>query len=149
MKRFWDKVDSSAGPSACWPWTGRRRPAGYGQIRVAGRTLGANRVALELTLGRPLAPGMKSLHSCDNPPCCNPAHLQEGTQAENIRQREERGRRNVTGARNPRAKLTVEDVREIRSLADRFSRRELAARFGVSGPSVSYIINGKTWTGIQ
>jgi len=33
--RFWSKVDQSAGPNACWPWTAYRNPGGYGEVNPA------------------------------------------------------------------------------------------------------------------
>src|ERR1035437_6125251 len=77
---FWSKVDRLGGPDACWPWMGARDQDGYGLFRppkaTRRPTQRAHRFALELKLGRPLAPGMQARHAvCDNPPCCNPAHL--------------------------------------------------------------------------
>lgn len=73
------------GPDECWPWRGstrkNRRGVPYGKLKVDGRTLYAHRVALELSGVRLTA---QSLHSCDNTLCCNPAHLRNGTQRENV-----------------------------------------------------------------
>jgi hypothetical protein len=91
--RFWPKVDLSAGPEACWPWTGATNgQRGYGIISRPGRSpdngppMYAHRVAYALTHGvvyDELPEGSEVCHSCDNPPCCNPAHLFLGTSADN------------------------------------------------------------------
>ena len=36
-KRFVDKVDTSAGPDACWPWTASRTSRGYGKYSLVSR----------------------------------------------------------------------------------------------------------------
>lgn len=82
--RFNEKVDRSGGPDACWPWTGSRNDRNYGQIGRGSDVLKTHRVAYELVNGPiPAAVGhhgtMLVLHRCDNPPCCNPAHLRLGT----------------------------------------------------------------------
>lgn len=98
IARFWAKVDRSGGPDACWPWTGPRNGDGYGQTTVGGRTVGAHRVAYARANGE-IPDGLSVLHDCDNRPCCNPAHLRVGTQAENISDMYSRGR-GVTGDRH-------------------------------------------------
>lgn len=51
----------------------------------------AHRRAFELTHG-PLEAGVHVLHACDNPPCCNPAHLFPGDQTLNMRDMVAKGR---------------------------------------------------------
>lgn len=85
-ERFWAYVDKSAGPDACWPWTGSKARYGYGTFNIRDRDrvgIRAHRFALELALGRRVGDGMYACHTCDNPPCCNPAHLFEGTPSQN------------------------------------------------------------------
>jgi hypothetical protein len=53
-------------------------------MRVGGRTTPAYRVAHELAIG-PIPEGMEVDHLCFNPGCCNPAHLEAVTPAENKR----------------------------------------------------------------
>jgi len=91
--RFWTKVDKTH-PSGCWVWTGSL-VRGYGQIAgmVNGkrRPVPAHRVAWELTNG-PIPDGLHACHKCDNPPCCNPAHLFLGTPQENLDDARQKGR---------------------------------------------------------
>ena len=90
-ERFWEKVDRSGGTDACWPWIGAIGVHGYGRVNLDGRSTGiASRVAWTLTFGDPGDLGV--LHRCDNPPCCNPAHLFLGTQLDNSRDMVAKGR---------------------------------------------------------
>lgn len=94
---FWANVDQSAGTEACWPYKGPTDRDGYG--RYMGRA--AHREAFAIATGR--GPTLFVLHTCDNRPCCQPLHLYEGTQEQNIRDRQERGR-SAVGTRNGRFK---------------------------------------------
>jgi hypothetical protein len=99
--RFWAKV--VVHPGGCWEWRGRRMPKGYGKLNRGTKTVYAHRLAFELRNG-PIPDGLYVLHKCDNPPCINPDHLFLGTQADNVRDRDTKGRGNF---RNnlPHAKL--------------------------------------------
>jgi hypothetical protein len=89
VARFWSRVDTSAGPEACWTWRGRAHP--YGAFDALGRGFRSHRVAYELSTGKD--PGdLLVCHSCDNPPCCNPNHLFVGTHLDNNRDRDAKGR---------------------------------------------------------
>jgi HNH endonuclease len=91
-KRFWSKVDKR-GPDECWPWTaGTAGKGGYGRFRMGDKRVQASRVAWEMEHGRPLPPELDALHSCDNPPCVNPAHIWPGTAADNVRDAVAKGR---------------------------------------------------------
>lgn len=91
---FHRHVDRSAGPLACWPWTGLRSK-GYGRFKVGDKNrYFAHRVAWELANG-PIRRDLGELvvmHTCDNPPCCNPAHLRLGTDADNQADMRAKGR---------------------------------------------------------
>ncbi len=79
--------------SGCWLWTGARRRRGYGSIYSAeiGSELIASRVALTIAKG-PIPDGLEACHTCDNPPCVNPAHLFAGTRGDNLRDMVAKGR---------------------------------------------------------
>lgn len=90
-----ERLDSNIrrdGADGCWPWIGGRTPRGYGQMMVRRRRVYVHRLMLEEALGRPIRPGLMALHRCDNPPCCNPSHLYEGSAKDNARDMHERGR---------------------------------------------------------
>jgi hypothetical protein len=79
---FWNRVDRSTGEDECWLWTGSRNGEGYGAVKVNGSRFPAHRMALALTTGY-CPPQLVACHRCDNPPCCNPAHLFWGTVYDN------------------------------------------------------------------
>ena len=155
LARFWSKVDQR-GPDDCWPWTGARSAKGYGRIGVTidGRKAGiiASRFSFLIYYG-PLPPGMMACHTCDNPPCVNPAHLFAGTAQTNAQDMVAKGRFRpaAPGRRNPRpyapaGKLSFADARLIRELhAEGQTQYMLAVQFGVSQPSISKVIRGETW----
>jgi len=87
----------------------------------------------------------------DNRRCCNPRHLFLGTHADNMRDRDRKGRTVVpparAGADNAQARLTERDVDEIRWVhAANHPRRALATAFGVSPSAITLIANRKTWS---
>lgn len=140
--------------AACWEWQGARHRAGHGYVwvprsvpRLGGRVHYAHRIAYELANG-PIEPGQSICHTCDNPACCNPAHLYAGTQTDNMRDMIERDRRDhARGSRIPHAALTDDLVREIRR---RFRAGERIASIVRDMPAsfttVSAAAHGKSWT---
>lgn len=91
VERFWSKVDRR-GPDECWPWKGSRNPDGYGSFSYQGRQARAHRMAWMLANGAVPEAGKLICHSCDNPPCCNPAHLWPGTPSDNMKDCYAKGR---------------------------------------------------------
>lgn len=106
----WTRVDIRE-PDECWPFLGARNAKGYGQMRVKMRQHPAHRLAYATATGT--EPGdLCVLHRCDNPPCCNPAHLFLGTHGDNNRDTAAKGR-TARGELHHKAKLTAEQVRTI------------------------------------
>lgn len=149
---FWSSL-SSSDPNDCWEWQKARNGDGYGSVFLFGRPIKTHRLAWELAYG-PIPEhesyhGMCVCHHCDNPPCCNPAHLFLGTHRENALDRRSKGRdqyqkRNwANGERQGAAKLTDADVAQMRLLRDAGWRvKELAEHFSVSRGHVSVVVRG-------
>jgi hypothetical protein len=144
-ERFWSKVDRSAGPEACWLWIASRGPNGYGYFGYQERVHLAHRIAWQITNGREILPEEIIRHSCDKPPCVNPAHLLLGTNADNSRDMVERGR-SCTGERHGHAKLTEQDVKGIRVLRQTgVTYASIAERYGVSRETARRTVIGTRW----
>ena len=102
-------------------------------------------MAWELANGRSVPDGLFICHRCDNPPCCNPAHLFLGTQTDNDRDRDSKGR-NIRGDRHPDSKLTSVAVREIRRRAAAGERQaDLAREYGVTSTTLCQVVKRQTW----
>ncbi len=154
-EHLWPRVCRS-GPDECWEWVGHRTPRGYGHTSALGVVFYAHRAAWESAVGE-IPPGLCVCHHCDNPPCCNPAHLFLGTHADNAADKIRKGRHararsrleavpKQRGERNPKAKLTWLNVSAIR--AQRLAGMklgEIADAFGVDQSTISKIVNNHIW----
>lgn len=142
-ERFWAQVDKQ-GPDDCWPWTGCLSN-GYGLLYVNDKSCRVHRYSYELVHG-PIPDGLFACHTCDNPSCCNPAHIFLGTTGDNTRDAA-RKKRMPYGETHHNAKLTETDVRQIRSeYADGLvSYSVLAARYDVSKQLIYRVIRRKAW----
>lgn len=149
---FWSKIDRS-NPNGCWPWiAGRRNKAGYGAFSTGGRKdlkmWLSHRFAWQILNG-PIPIGMQVLHSCDNPPCCNPKHLFLGNDAINRADCCSKNRQSkLKGEASGRAKLTEIEVLSIRNRRNTCTHRMLAQEFKISIHQIRNILYRKTWTHI-
>ena len=142
--RFWNGVGIAA-PDECWPWLLTQDRDGYGLFRPSGsaQNVRAHRYAYFLTHGR--WPWPQCLHACDNPSCCNPSHLSEGTNTQNMAQRRASGHY-WRGEAQRSAKLTAAAVTVIRArLAAGEPGYRMAPEYGVRPQAIYDIKRGKTW----
>lgn len=147
--RAWRYIDRSGGESACWPWTRSCQGTGYGRLTLSGssrprRSVPAHRFIYEQTIGA-IPTGMFVMHRCDNPPCCNPAHLALGTAAENSRDMVEKGRqaRRASHGRFRKGKLSAEALVAIRKRTAAGERQiDLAREYDVSRSRISQVVLG-------
>ena len=169
VRRFWSKVQKTDG---CWLWKGwTRTSTGYGLFSITftipeygsvTASHAAHRIAYTLTKG-PIPTGLDVLHSCDIPPCVNPAHLRAGSDIDNMADKIRRGRHprggRIAGVILPRtelpkrfgerhtfAKLTDEQVRIIRQTyaSSEVWAKSLARQFDVSVQNILAILTGKS-----
>jgi hypothetical protein len=166
--RFWSKVEIGS-DDECWNWLPKARShSGYGVFKIAnGRPGGVNivssRIAAFLAFGTPPEGRPNALHSCDNPACCNPAHLRWGNQKDNVSDAIMRGRqkkppikRAFQGPPPPPAYRKGEkvwnqslDEETVRLIWRRFMSGESSARIakdlGKSAYVVYDVVRGKSW----
>lgn len=166
--RFWKRVKKARG-RGCWEWQGyRAKETGYGMLQCRSRRqqpMLTHRVAWELENG-PIPRGKHVLHACDNPSCVRPFHLFLGTQCDNNRDRDRKGRtasgdsngsrtkpwrnpfvRNrgsgLEGEKHPQAKLSDRQVKRLRTAFDAgFNRNIIAEEYGISVTHV-YRLGGR------
>lgn len=124
-------------------WIGALTGAGYGSIKVDGKAQAAHRVAWFLVFGR--WPKRELMHTCDNPACILLEHLVDGTHADNMHDRDRKGRV-AHGTRQHLAKLSPRDVRAIRrERAGGATYKTIAGRYGVARTTISHVCRGNTW----
>ena len=139
---FWARIKIGE-QDECWPFQGARHPQGYGLLTYQGKGARAHRIAYQLTHGT-ITSAVHVLHSCDNPPCCNPKHLFPGDWTINNRDCVSKGRHVCRrGEEHHLAKVTEEIVDEIRK--SKLTGAELGRKFGVSRVAISCIRLNKTW----
>lgn len=147
IDRFFEKIDMEP-TSGCWLWNGARTPRGYGTLKVKGKSWGAHRWSARFISGLDIT-DKYVCHKCDNPICVNPDHLFVGSPLENTQDCKDKRRlsHGTTGPKkprkgitHPRAKLTDEDVKAIRT--DTRPTRELSEEFGVTKTHIKRIRSG-------
>lgn len=131
------------GEDGCWVWQRGRFAEGYGAIVIEKKTMSTHRLSWILFRGD-IPKRTHVCHNCDNPPCCNPDHLFLGTTQDNTADRHEKGR-DASGQKNGNAKLTDDEVTEIRQRYEgKYGQlTRLAEEYAVSVDQIRNIVRGK------
>lgn len=142
---FEKRFDKTA-PNGCWVWMRGKSSRGYGYYGGRGNVRGAHRVSYELYKGN-IPSGMYVCHTCDNPPCVNPAHLFVGTPSDNTSDASAKGRlKTAKGSAHASAKLTEQSVLELRELRKNgMMGKDLAAKYGICLRRVWRIVHREAW----
>jgi hypothetical protein len=124
---------------------------GYPKLRFEGKQIPTHRFVWEECFGS-IPSGFCVCHKCDNPLCINPEHLFLGTQADNIKDKFEKGRQ-TSGESIKSSKLTPANVKTIRSRYRRYDKKNnmnaLAQEFGISNVAVRHIVIGIAWKQVR
>ncbi len=151
IDRVMESIEVDDAYDGHWMWTGSRCGLNreYGQTSLGGSRVVAHRAVWTLIRG-PIPSGMDLLHQCGQTLCVNPSHMRVGTHRENLAEAvAARGGVHWApkGEQCVKAKLSQEQVSDIRRrYADGERQSALASEYGVSQPSISYIVNGKRWS---
>lgn len=155
-ERFWSKVNKT---ETCWLWTGEIVKHSYGRITYDDHNkvtrYFTHRLAWELLIG-PIPEGLQVCHNCpegDNPACVNPEHLFLGTQSDNLKDCISKGRHvssiapetYLRGSRALKAKLTEEQIPQIRLMLQTMTPTAISRLFNVKPGAIFGIRSGKTW----
>lgn len=148
-ERFFSRVSKGAA-NDCWERNSTRSKRNYGLLSYTptrkGRVyLYAHRISFFLEHGF-LPAELDVLHTCDNPPCVNPAHLFLGTQEDNVADMVQKERQ-LRGKKVHTVKLTEDQVQQIRIIhfREKLSYRELSRQFGVSDEQIRCICLRVYW----
>ncbi len=145
IDRFWSHVDRKADLDVCWEWTIARDRDGYGSVWWDGRQQSAHRISYLLAHGN--LPDLQIRHTCDNPPCVNPAHLVAGTPQDNSRDMTTRGRQ----AKNEIHWHCIVSDEQVELIRLRYAQggisyAQLGNQFGISGQEVGHIVRHENRT---
>jgi hypothetical protein len=132
--------------SECILFTGCKDTGGYGLKRYKNKLYKAHRFVWIQTFGE-IPDGLFVCHKCDVRACINPEHLFLGTNSDNMKDMYSKGRgNNLRGDNNPCAKLTKEQVNEIRVLLTYpITLTQIASKYNVDRSLIGLIKANKIW----
>jgi len=148
LGNFQDFLKHAEFQDGCLVWQRAKSSAGYGQFWDGEKVQYVHRAVANLFYEKPDDKDMV-LHSCDNPSCCNPAHLRWGDSRDNTQDMLSRNRHNPNpnrGDKHHNSRVTANQVAEIRKKrSEGMYLKDIAAEFGTTLSNVHLICSNKRW----
>lgn len=144
FEKFFKNVNESNSKDDCWEWLGRLNESGYGILCVGKHDFRAHRFSYFVQYN--IDPvGWVVRHKCDNPACCNPNHLELGTQQDNVDDMKKRGRMAV-GEKYSKSKRKESDILLIRKLhSEGLSYKEISEKVNENTNYIAYVVLRLIW----
>lgn len=162
IEKFWAKIDKSPGygPNGdCWIWTGAISSGRYGRFSYRDenkKSTGASAHRFAYCLDKnisvkDLSSDLLVCHTCDNPPCVNPAHLFLGTSQDNADDKMSKNRQ-IKGSKHGNSKINENTVRIIKmlSVSGIWTYEELGIICGgLNKSNIMRILRGDSWKHVE
>lgn len=156
LHRFFTKVEMPNGENGCWLWTGQLNDDGYGLFRPDARgghgaphknRVFTHRLIYKSLMGE-IPINMEIDHLCRNRSCAQPKHLEPVIHHENVLRGALVGHKHNLGEKHGKAKITEQDVRDIRT--DGTGTSAISKKYGFAGISAVHSIKKhKNWAHVQ
>lgn len=147
----WQKFDQdyirdrvAVNANGCWVWVHATDSNGYGSVTRNSGEVSSHRLSWKVFRGE--VPFLDEvLHSCDNPPCCNPDHLFLGSKSDNTQDALKKGRMKCDPTKAAITKTIPQTIADdiLRRVAAGENKKIIAAEYKIHVTSVYNIVNGK------
>lgn len=144
---FWSQIYVKEDKNLCWEWKKCKDQDGYGLFLYNSNIQRSHRLSYFFTFPEKYTEENKKLfilHTCDNPPCCNPYHLFLGTPKQNTEDMVNKNRQ-AKGKTSGMSKLDEFDVKQILLLKNVLKRQTIAEMYKIGKDCINSIFNNKTW----